>query len=47
MYTVLCTLSMWLYSGLNFTRAHYFNGKSVLTLLIVTGSKTYGDTESA
>lgn len=47
MYPTLCMLNMWLYSGLNFTHAHYFNGKSVLTLLIVTGSKKYGDTESA
>lgn len=47
MYTTLCMLNMWRYSGLNFTRAHLFNGKSVLTSLIVTGSKKYRDTENA
>lgn len=45
MYTTLCMLNMCLESGLNFTRAHLFNGKSVLTLLIVSGSKKFGAAE--
>lgn len=45
MYTTLCMLNMCLESAFNFTRAHLFNGKSVLTLLIVPGSKKFGAIE--